>query len=183
MTIFNILLIAVGLSMDSLAVSISSGLSLNKFRLWLTLKMAVIMGVFQGGMTYIGWALGHRFERYMVEFDHWVAFSLLSYLGGRMIYDSFKNEDRVINNLSLRTIIMLALATSIDALAVGVSFAFLHMDVLLTSIIIGAITFLFSFSGIVVGVKLKHKSKINVEFIGGVILIAIGFKILFEHTF
>lgn len=182
MTIFNILLIAVGLSMDSLAVSISSGLCLKRFCWWIALKVAITMGIFQGGMTYLGWTLGSRFERYIVEFDHWVAFLLLLYLGGRMIYESFKHEEKIVKDLSFRTISMLAIATSIDALAVGVSFAFLRMDVLLASVVIGITTFVFSFTGVLVGSKLKHKSKVNVELIGGIILIVIGIKIFFEHT-
>ncbi len=179
---FSILLIAVGLSMDSLAVCISGGIFMKKFCIRQSLKMALIMGVFQGGMTLLGWLLSIRFSRFIQDFDHWIAFILLAYLGGKMIYESLCKEDSTLASLSNRTLLALGIATSIDALAVGVGLAFLKTNILVPALIIGVTTFLLSLSGVCCGFhfgKIKH---LNVEFLGGLILIFIGLKILVEHT-
>lgn len=117
----TILIIAVGLSMDSLAVSISGGIFMKQFCIKKSFKLALIMGGFQGGMTLLGWALGFNFSSYISNLDHWIAFILLSYLGGKMIYESFKAENETLSSLSDKTLFTLGIATSIDALAVGVS--------------------------------------------------------------
>ena len=132
----TIILIALGLSMDSLAVCISGGIFMKKFCIRKSLKMAFIMGGFQGGMTLLGWALGINFSKYISDYDHWIAFLLLSYLGGKMIYESFKAESSSFSSLSDKTLLTLGVATSIDALAVGISFAFLKTGIFLPVLII-----------------------------------------------
>ena len=129
MSFITILLIAIGLSMDSLAVSISGGLCLPKFTWRHSLKMAAVMGGFQGGMTWLGWLLGSRFSAYITQFDHWIAFVLLGYLGGKMIYESFQKEEKSVISFSTRMLLTLGVATSIDALAVGISMAFLQTGI------------------------------------------------------
>lgn len=182
MSIVTILLIAIGLAMDSLAVSVSGGIFMKKFCIHQSLKIATIMGLFQGGMTILGWLLGRNFSSYITNIDHWIAFILLSYLGGKMIYDSFKTDDEGVSSLSNRTILTLGIATSIDALAVGVSFAFLRTDIWLSSAIIALVTFLLSLTGVCCGSRFGKINGINIELIGGLILVAIGIKILVEHT-
>lgn len=182
MSFITVLLIAIGLSMDSLAVSIGGGICMKPFCIHKSLKMAVIMGVLQGGMTLLGWALGSRFSSYITEFDHWIAFGLLSYLGGKMIYESFKAENETLVSFSNRTLFTLGIATSIDALAVGISFAFLKTNICFPVIVITLTTFLLSLTGVVCGFRFGKIKNINVELCGGIILIVIGIKILIEHT-
>lgn len=180
-------MIAIGLSMDSFSVSISSGIFLKKIRISEVLKIAGILAIFQGGFTSIGWLLGIKFSELISSIDHWIAFILLTYLGIKMIYESLKNneeeQESEINSLSLKKIILLGFATSIDALAVGISFAFLQTPILLPAIIITAITLIFSIIGLYIGSKFGKFNKFNVELIGGIILIIIGVKILIEHIF
>lgn len=178
----TILLIALGLSMDSLAVCISGGIFMKTFCIRKSLKMALIMGAFQGGMTLLGWSLGIHFSNYIRDFDHWIAFILLGYLGGKMIYESMKPECSTLSSLSDKTLFTLGIATSIDALAVGVSLAFLKINIFVPTIIIALTTFILSLSGVCCGVKFGKIKKVNMEFIGGLILIGIGLKILIEHT-
>ncbi|MDL2283412.1 manganese efflux pump MntP family protein [Odoribacter sp. OttesenSCG-928-G04] len=182
MSHLTIILIALGLSMDSMAVSISSGIYMNRFSFRQSLKIALVMGIFQGGMTLLGWLAGASFSSYIKEIDHWVAFILLGYLGGKMIYESLKQEKEAISSLSNKTLLTLAIATSIDALAVGIGFAFLETNIYIPAIIIAITTFLLSFLGISFGCRFSKAKKVNVEFFGGVILVAIGMKILLEHT-
>ncbi len=179
---FSILLIALGLSMDSLAVCISGGILMKKFCIRKSLKMALIMGVFQGGMTLIGWMLSIRFSHFIRDFDHWIAFILLAYLGGKMIYESLRKEESSLTSLSDRTLLTLGIATSIDALAVGVGLAFLKTNILIPALIIAVTTFLLSLSGVCCGFRFGKIKNLNVEFLGGLILIFIGLKILIEHT-
>ena len=178
----TIILIALGLSMDSLAVCISGGIFMKKFCIRKSLKMAFIMGGFQGGMTLLGWALGINFSKYISDYDHWIAFLLLSYLGGKVIYESFKAESSSFSSLSDKTLLTLGVATSIDALAVGISFAFLKTGIFLPVLIIAFITFILSLSGVCCGFHFGKIKWVNVEFIGGLILMGIGLKILLEHT-
>lgn len=182
MSFITVLLIAIGLSMDSLAVSIGGGICMKPFCIHKSLKMAVIMGAFQGGMTLLGWALGSGFSSYITDFDHWIAFALLSYLGGKMIYESFKAENETLVSFSNRTLFTLGIATSIDALAVGISFAFLKTNICFPVVVITLTTFLLSLAGVVCGFRFGKIKNLNVELWGGVILIAIGIKILIEHT-
>ncbi len=177
----TILFIALGLSMDSLAVCISGGIFMKTFCIRKSLKMALIMGGFQGGMTLLGWSLGIQFSVYIREFDHWIAFILLGYLGGKMIYESLKPACSTLSSLSNKTLFTLGVATSIDALAVGVSLAFLKINIFIPAIIIALTTFILSLSGVCCGVKFRKIKKLNTEFVGGLILIIIGTKILLEH--
>lgn len=185
MTFLTILMIAVGLSMDSFSVSISSGIFMRRFRLKESCKIALILALFQAGMTALGWALGINFSEYIKAVDHWIAFVLLSYLGGKMIYEAFKdkNDDSCeLTSLSNKTIMTLGLATSIDALAVGVGMAFLKSGILYPALVIFLTTFAFSICGLFFGTRFGRLKWINIELIGGLILIGIGVKILLEHT-
>ncbi|NLE62642.1 MAG: manganese efflux pump [Bacteroidales bacterium] len=181
MDIISILFIAIGLAMDSFAVSISTGTCSAVFRYKQALLTAFIMGLFQALMPVLGWILGYSFADYIADFDHWVAFLLLSYLGGKMIYESFRKKENRCIAVSLKTLVILGIATSIDALAVGISFAFLKINILLPVVIIGLIAFVFSFAGVVIGFRFGKLKFIKVELIGGLILIGIGIKILIEH--
>lgn len=182
MSFITILLIAIGLSMDSVAVSISGGMCLSRFTWRHSLKMAMVMGVFQGGMTWLGWLLGSRFSTYITNFDHWIAFVLLGYLGGKMIYESFRKEEHAVISFSIKTLLTLGVATSIDALAVGISMAFLQTAIWFPAAIIAGTTFFLSFAGVLCGCRFGQIKGLNVELLGGVILVAIGIKILVEHT-
>ena len=181
MGIISILLIAVGLAMDSLAVSISGGIVMRPFCLRQSFRLAFTMGLFQGGMTLLGWLMGVSFSSYITAFDHWIAFILLGFLGGKMIYESFEEEETTISSFSTKTLLTLGVATSIDALAVGVSMAFLKTSIYFPAFIIGFVTFTLSLIGVISGYRFGKIKGINVELLGGIILIAIGIKILIEH--
>ena len=181
MGIISILLIAVGLAMDSLAVSISGGIVMRPFCMRQSLRLALTMGIFQGGMTLLGWLMGVSFSSYITAFDHWIAFILLGFLGGKMIYESFGEEETTISSFSTKTLLTLGVATSIDALAVGVSMAFLKTSIYFPAFIIGFVTFALSLIGVIGGYRFGKIKGINVQLFGGIILIAIGVKILIEH--
>ena len=181
MGIISILLIAVGLAMDSLAVSISGGIVMRPFCMRQSLRLALTMGIFQGGMTLLGWLMGVSFSSYITAFDHWIAFILLGFLGGKMIYESFGEEETTISSFSTKTLLTLGVATSIDALAVGVSMAFLKTSIYFPAFIIGFVTFALSLIGVISGYRFGKIKGINVKLFGGIILIAIGVKILIEH--
>ena len=181
MGIISILLIAVGLAMDSLAVSISGGIVMRPFCMRQSLRLALTMGIFQGGMTLLGWLMGVSFSSYITAFDHWIAFILLGFLGGKMIYESFGEEETTISSFSNKTLLTLGVATSIDALAVGVSMAFLKTSIYFPAFIIGFVTFALSLIGVISGYRFGKIKGINVELFGGISLIAIGGKILIEH--
>ena len=181
MGIISILLITVGLAMDSLAVSISGGIVMRPFCMRQSLRLALTMGIFQGGMTLLGWLMGVSFSSYITAFDHWIAFILLGFLGGKMIYESFGEEETTISSFSTKTLLTLGVATSIDALAVGVSMAFLKTSIYFPAFIIGFVTFALSLIGVISGYRFGKIKGINVELFGGIILIAIGVKILIEH--
>ena len=189
MGIILILLIAVGLAMDSLAVSISGGIVMRPFCMRQALRLAFTMGIFQGGMTLFGWLMGVSFSSYITTFDHWIAFILLGFLGGKMIYESFREEETTISSFSTKTLLTLGVATSIDALAVGISFAFLgvrNFAAILPPIgIIGFVSFALSFIGLMFGIRFGCgiARKLRAELWGGIILIIIGTKILIEHLF
>jgi len=182
MDILAIIFIAIGLAMDSFAVSISYGTVLKSFQYKEAFIMALVMGGFQAVMPVLGWLLAYRFSEYITNFDHWIAFILLIYLGGKMIFESLKKEEHKKEIcFNVKTLLVLGIATSIDALAVGISFAFLQINILFPVLMIGAVAFLFSFSGVFIGQRFGKFKKINVNFIGGLILIGIGTKILVEH--
>ncbi len=183
MDILSVILIAIGLAMDCLAISITSGIILKRFRLSQAFRIALLMGLFQALMPVVGWWLGYGFKELIADFDHWVAFSILLLLGAKMIYDGFFPEnDACFDPLNWYVLLGLALATSIDAMAVGLSFSFLPMEVTLPFIIIGVVTFLISLSGVYIGCKYGHKVPFPSEILGGIILILIGTRILIEHT-
>ena len=180
MGFFELLLIAVGLSMDAFAVSICKGLSLQNLKK----RHAVLVGLYFGGfqflMPVLGWALGYRFEHVIVSVDHWIAFGLLTVIGVSMIREA-RHADELDDDLGFKTMLLLALATSIDALAVGVTFAFLQVRILPAASLIGVTTFLLSIVGVYIGHLFGLRYKAKAEIAGGVILIFIGVKILLEH--
>ena len=183
MGIAELVIIAVGLSMDAFAVSIGKGLSLKQIKLRHVLSVGLWFGGFQALMPLIGYLLGATFTAVVSDFDHWIAFFLLCIIGFNMIRDSFsKEEEKHDDDFSFRTMLMLAVATSIDALAVGVSFAFLSVDLWISVALIGLITFAFSAVGLKIGNIFGNKYKSKAEFTGGVVLVLMGVKILVEHT-
>ena len=183
MGIAELVIIAVGLSMDAFAVSIGKGLSLKQIKLRHVLSVGLWFGGFQALMPLIGYLLGATFTAVVSDFDHWIAFFLLGIIGFNMIRDSFtKEEEKHDDDFSFRTMLMLAVATSIDALAVGVSFAFLSVDLWISVALIGLITFAFSAVGLKIGNIFGNKYKSKAEFTGGVVLVLMGVKILVEHT-
>ncbi len=183
MGLVQIILIAVGLAMDAFAVSICKGLKMKKIDYKYATLIAAFFGVFQAGMPLIGWVLGKQFEQYITSFDHWVAFLLLVFIGGKMLVEAFKGEEGEVCQVTydLKDIFMLAIATSIDALAVGITFAFLKMDIVIPVLMIGVITFVLSVIGVMVGNRFGAKYKSKAELAGGIILVLIGLKILLEH--
>lgn len=183
MGIWEILILAVGLSMDAFAVSICKGLSVKSLKPRHCVISGLYFGGFQAGMPLLGWLLGKQFESLIKSVDHWIAFALLCLIGANMIRESFGDPDELNASFSPRTMLPLAVATSIDALAVGVTFAFLDVDILSAVLIIGCTTFLFSAAGVKIGNIFGTKFKSKAELLGGIVLIAIGIKILIEHLF
>ncbi len=181
--------IAIGLAMDCLAVSIASGIIMKKVRWRNILTMAFFFGFFQSLMPFLGWLGASRFSHLIKDIDHWLVFVILFFLGGRMIWESFKEDacKRKFNPASMQVIFTLSIATSLDALAVGVSFAFLGVktidQILSPILIIGLVSFLMSVCGLLFGIFFGYRYKIKVELWGGLILIAIGTKILIEHLY
>ena len=183
MDILELFLIAAGLSMDAFAVSVCKGLSVQRLKPRHYLLTGAWFGGFQALMPSAGFLLGSAFEQYIVSFDHWIAFVLLALIGGNMVRESLSGDEECHDDsFGLRTMFLLAVATSIDALAVGVTFALLP-DVHITAAVslIGATTFLLSAAGLKVGNVFGLRYKARAELAGGVILILIGLKILLEH--
>ena len=185
MSFLEIVLLAVGLSMDSLAVSVTGGALIQNYRHHPMLKIGCVMGVFQAGMTIAGYLAGMSFKKYITAFDHWIAFLLLLYLGGKMIYESTQEqeEDCRTNPLCYKTLCGLGIATSIDALAVGISLACIESAIALEALTIGIVTFLLSAFGVYFGNHFGRKIDLKLDLIGGLILIGIGTKILIEHLY
>ena len=177
----ELFLLAVGLSMDAFAVSICKGLALGRVRFKQMLIVGLWFGGFQALMPAIGYFLGAQFQEYIVNIDHWVALILLSFIGINMIREALGDEEETDGNLGFKAMLMMAIATSIDALAVGITFAFLKVQLFFAVLFIGLTTFIISTCGVKIGniFGLKYKSK--AEFLGGAILIALGVKILLEH--
>lgn len=180
------LLIGIGLSMDAFAVSICKGLAMRK----VNKKQALVIGLFFGGfqalMPFIGWALGMQFQSYITNIDHWIAFVLLVFIGGKMIVEAVKPEEEEAVEvmdppLDIKEMFLLAIATSIDALAVGVTFAFLDYPIVEAISIIGVTTFVISVGGVYVGNFFGSRYKSKAELAGGLILVLLGVKILLEH--
>lgn len=176
----ELLLIAVGLSMDAFAVSVCKGLSVQKIKPRHAMLAGLYFGGFQFLMPVIGWFLGARFESLIRSVDHWIAFGLLTLIGLSMIKESREKADEMNDDFGLKTMLLLAVATSIDALAVGVTFAFMQVRILPASGMIGVITFVLSAIGIYIGSVFGARFKSGAELAGGVILILIGLKILLE---
>lgn len=192
MNFFLILTYAISLSMDAFAVSICKGISLGKPKLKDALIVGAYFGIFQGLMPLIGYFLANSFSNYIEAFDHWIAFVLLVFIGGKMIWECFHpDEDECCcNALSFKTMITMAIATSIDALAVGIAFSCDGMQIYSSGLILGvfascaiicATTFILSAFGVKIGKLLENKLKKRAEIAGGVVLILLGCKILFEH--
>ncbi len=181
MGVVELLSIGVGLAMDAFAVAVGKGLSMKRLSLKNAGLVGFYFGFFQALMPVIGYFLGIGFKDYITSIDHWVAFILLGLIGANMIKEAFGDEEDVNDDLSFKTMLILAIATSIDALAVGITFAFLQVNILYAALIIGVTTFVISVIGVKIGhvFGLKYKSK--AEIAGGIILIAMGCKILLEH--
>lgn len=180
----QIFLIAVSLALDAFAVSVSSGISVPGFGWKQALKMGLYFGVFQVAMPLIGWFLGSSLSIYIVAVDHWIAFALLALIGGRMVWGTLKGgeEEEAPTDLSARRLVMLAVATSIDALAVGVSMAFMYdVQIGVAATVIGLVAFALSVVGGLAGRKLGGLFQQKAELVGGLVLIGIGIKILVEH--
>lgn len=200
MNFITIFFTAVALAMDAFAVSITKGMTLKNLTKKMAIKIALFFGVFQAAMPFIGWLLGISFEKYIKSIDHWIALILLSVLGGKMIYEFIKEKREAkeesiadkevsstlevegdIEELSNKELTTLAVATSIDALAVGITFAFLKVNIWIAISLIGIITFIISVIGVKIGNIFGDKYEKKAEFAGGLILILLGLKILLEH--
>ena len=182
MHLLELFAIAVGLSMDAFAVSVCKGLSLRSYRPGRSLLAGLYFGGFQALMPLLGWLLGVRFQQVIVRVDHWIAFGLLAVIGGNMLREALSGEEECEDDsLAPGAMVLLALATSIDALAVGVGFAFLDVNITAAAGFIGAVTFTLSAVGVKVGSVFGAKYKARAEIAGGAILILMGTKILLEH--
>ncbi len=182
MNLVELFLIAVGLSMDAFAVAVCKGLSMKSMDKKRALVIALYFGSFQALMPLIGYFLGVRFQGKINSIDHWIAFFLLCIIGINMLKEAFGGEEEECDDaVDVKSMVLLALATSIDALAVGITFAFLNVDIVPAVSFIGVITFILSFVGVKIGNVFGRKYKKKAEFTGGIILIIIGTKILLEH--
>jgi putative Mn2+ efflux pump MntP len=181
--LLSLILIAIGLSMDAFAVSITSGITIQCLQIKHALRIAFFFGLFQALMPIVGWLSGIGLKSYVEAFDHWIAFSLLVFIGAKMIYEAvwIKEVEKKCDPLNLVVLLGLAVATSIDALAVGITFAFLKVSIITPAVLIGCITFVISLSGVFIGNKVGDKLGSKMEVIGGLILIGIGIKILLQH--
>ena len=182
MGLIELFLIAVGLSMDAFAVSVCKGLAMPKC----TFKKAAIVGLWFGGfqalMPAIGYVLGAQFQEAIASIDHWIAFVLLALIGGNMIHEALDNDEEEADaSLDVKAMFLLAVATSIDALAIGITFAFLKVNIIPAVCFIGIVTFIISFAGVKIGNVFGARYKNKAEIVGGVILIFLGLKILLEH--
>lgn len=183
MGFIELFILAVGLSMDAFAVSICKGLSVQRLRPRHAIIAGAYFGGFQALMPLIGWLLGRQFEELIKSIDHWIAFGLLVIIGANMIRESFGKDEEVNDSFSFKTMLPLAIATSIDALAVGVTFAFLDVQIVTAILLIGVTTFAISAAGVKIGNVFGAKYKSKAELAGGIILILLGIKILIEHLF
>lgn len=186
MGVIELFLIGVGLSMDAFAVSICKGLGMSRLNMRQAAVISLFFGGFQALMPLIGWALGSQLTDFITPIDHWIAFGLLAFVGGKMLWDAFHEDDeaegvQTDEKLDLKELLMLAIATSIDALAVGITFAFLQAAIVSSITIIGLATFVISFAGVAVGHFFGARFEKPATIVGGVVLILIGVKILLEH--
>lgn len=182
MEVIEILLISIGLAMDAFAVSICKGLSMKSMSWKKAIIIGLYFGVFQALMPVIGYFLGATFESLVTKIDHWIAFALLTFIGTNMLKEAFAKSEKDHNDsVDFKTMIILAIATSIDALAVGITFAFLRVNMILPVIMIGIVTFIISVVGVKIGNKFGNKYERKAEVVGGLILIFMGLKILLEY--
>lgn len=185
MGLFELVMIAVGLSMDAFAVAICKGLGMRSLNLRTAVVLALFFGVFQALMPFIGWALGSQLMWLIEPVDHWIAFVLLAFIGGKMIWEAFHEDEadasEDTSQIDLREFLVLAVATSIDALAAGISFAALSVDIVPSVALIGIITFVLSLIGVAVGHYFGARYQRPASVAGGVVLILIGLKVLLEH--
>lgn len=185
MNLYSILLIALSLSMDAFAISISLGLTCHHKQDYTAIKAGLSFGIFQSGMAILGWTLGSSLKHIINPIDHWIAFLLLTAIGVNFIKESNKNSSEYISIDSLKILVTLSIATSIDALATGVTFSLFDVNIFVAVALIGQITYFASILGVFIGKGLSHQTKLQsyVNIIGGLILIIIGFKILITHFF
>ena len=179
----ELFLIAVGLSMDAFAVSVCKGLGMQRLNMGQAVVIALFFGGFQALMPVIGWAVGAQFAHFVSTYAHWIAFALLAFVGGKMLWDAFhedEGEDAGPFKLELGDLLMLAIATSIDALAVGVSFAFLDVAIAPSVALIGVTTFVLSLAGVAVGHQFGSRWEKPATIVGGIVLILIGVKVMLE---
>lgn len=185
MSTWSLFLIAIGVSADAFAVALGKGLHMRRFNYRFAFIVAGAFGVFQALMPLVGWLLGTRFAEYITGIDHWIAFGLLAAVGGKMLWEAFsghEDKEKDTDTVNVRELLVLAIATSIDALAVGISFALIpNIPIAPAVILIGVMTFLISFIGVVLGHRVGIRLGKPAEIAGGVILILIGLNILFEH--
>lgn len=188
MGLAELLMIGVGLSMDAFAVAVCKGLGMSRVNWRHAFVIALFFGGFQALMPFVGWALGTQFAALITPVDHWIAFVLLAVIGGKMLVDALRGEDddgaesaANTDTLDVKELVMLAVATSIDALAVGITFAFLGVDIVGAVAVIGVTTFVLSFAGVAVGNQFGARFEKPASIVGGVVLILIGLKILLEH--
>lgn len=182
MEIFEVLLISIGLAMDAFAVSVCKGLSMKKMNWKKAIIIGLYFGIFQALMPVLGYFLGTTFDHFITSIDHWIALILLAGIGINMIKEAFTQDSENCNDkIDAKTMVILSIATSIDALAVGITFACLRVKIILPSILIGLITFTLSIIGVKIGNRFGNKYQSRAEFSGGLILILLGIKILLEH--
>jgi putative Mn2+ efflux pump MntP len=182
----TLLSISLGLAMDAFAVSVTSGLAIRTIRVRHALRIAAFFGAFQGVMPVVGWLAGTSLRSSIAPLDHWLAFGILGVVGGKMIYEAAvieKAEESAPSDLGILVLLGLSVATSLDALAVGVTFAFLDVRIVTPALVIGAVTFAMSYAGVWIGDRFGGFFEKKIEVLGGIILIAIGLKILTEHLF
>lgn len=182
MKFITVFFIAVGLAMDAFSVSIASGVIIHKVAFKNAFKIALFFGIFQAFMPVVGWLTGLGLKGFISQIDHWIAFLLLSLVGIKMIYDSIRSETKKnFDPLNIYVLLMLSIATSIDALVAGITLSMVDISIVTPVLIIGVITFLFSFAGVYIGGKLGHFFEKKIEMFGGIILVMIGVYILLEH--
>jgi putative Mn2+ efflux pump MntP len=183
MSSFQIILLALGLAMDAFAVSVASGIAIKNLHIGHALRIATAFGLFQAVMPLIGWLAGLALQQWMRGLDHWIAFSLLTVIGFKMIYEATRIEEAEspANPLNLYVLLVLAIATSIDALAVGVTFAMIQVAILAPVAIIGGITFALCLGGVYIGGAFGHFFEKKIEILGGLVLIGLGIRILVQH--
>lgn len=183
----ELVLMGIGLAMDAFAVSVCKGLAMRKVNKKQAITIGIFFGGFQALMPFIGWILGRQFEQYITDIDHWIAFILLGFIGGKMILEAIKPEESSVEiekmdpPLNIKELVILAIATSIDALAVGITFAFLDYPIAEAIAIIGIVTLVICIIGVYVGNFFGNKYKNKAEFAGGLILVLLGLRILLTH--